>query len=235
VPLVVAANRDEALARPSTGPRRWEGSPALVAPRDEKAGGTWLGVNAHGLFVGVTNRFAAPQDPGRASRGHLVLSALRHPDARTLHAALAGLRPTDYNAFHLLYADRHGAHLTWSDGERLHQQELAPGLHVLTERSFHAGLSAREAWVRARWPAAAQAEPEALMALLGGHAPEDALPLEAPCVHLPALEYGTRSSMVLTLEEDWDRSRLWWADGPPCTTPFRDLTPLLVGLAPRAA
>ena len=57
--LQVAANRDEFLARPADPPTpsadgRW------LAPRDRQAGGTWLGVNRAGLFVGVTNRFGRP-------------------------------------------------------------------------------------------------------------------------------------------------------------------------------
>jgi len=73
--LQVAANRDEFLARPASPPEpsadgRW------LTPRDLQAGGTWLGVNAGGLFVGVTNRSAGPRDSSRRSRGLLVLDAL---------------------------------------------------------------------------------------------------------------------------------------------------------------
>lgn len=67
VPLVVAANRDEALDRPAVGPFIWE--QGFLAPRDERAGGTWLGLTRSGLFVGVTNRFPTLRDAARASRG----------------------------------------------------------------------------------------------------------------------------------------------------------------------
>lgn len=40
-PLVIAANRDERLDRPASGPTRWAGE-KFFAPRDEQAGGTWL-------------------------------------------------------------------------------------------------------------------------------------------------------------------------------------------------
>ena len=76
-PLVIAANRDEHLDRPASGPRLWPStSPPFLAPRDEKAGGTWVGLNQRGVFVGVTNRFGAAHDAGRASRGQLVVDAL---------------------------------------------------------------------------------------------------------------------------------------------------------------
>ena len=66
-PVVVAANRDEALDRPATGLRHWPGEPFL-APRDERAGGTWLGLTRSGMFVGVTNRFPSEKHPERTSR-----------------------------------------------------------------------------------------------------------------------------------------------------------------------
>ena len=56
-PLIVATNRDEQLSRPSTPPQLHAGNPAWIAPRDEVAGGTWLGLNERGLFVGVTDGF----------------------------------------------------------------------------------------------------------------------------------------------------------------------------------
>jgi uncharacterized protein with NRDE domain len=63
-PLVVAANRDEALDRPSGPPRRYPlGERSVLAPEDKVGGGTWLGVNDQGLFVGITNRFGLPKDP----------------------------------------------------------------------------------------------------------------------------------------------------------------------------
>src|SRR5262247_4444821 len=82
--LQIAANRDEFLARPAAAPMpsvdgRW------LAPRDLQAGGTWLGVNAAGLFVGVTNRTSGPRDATRRSRGLLVLDGLEAADAASLH------------------------------------------------------------------------------------------------------------------------------------------------------
>ena len=64
--LAVSGNRNELLARPSSGPRIDEHG--VLAPRDELAHGTWLGLNRHGLFVCVTNRREAMIDPARKSR-----------------------------------------------------------------------------------------------------------------------------------------------------------------------
>ena len=84
IPLAVGANRDEFYGRPAEGPalRNLEFS-AIVAPLDIRAGGTWLGLNEHGLFAAVTNRPMQEQasDPQRRSRGLLVLDALRERSA----------------------------------------------------------------------------------------------------------------------------------------------------------
>src|ERR1700691_1210480 len=99
--LVVAANRDEMLARPAVPPFLWPGAPRVISPRDEVALGTWLGLNEHGLFVGVTNRAGAPPDRSLRSRGILVAESLRARSAAALHARLADLDPRAYNPFHL--------------------------------------------------------------------------------------------------------------------------------------
>src|SRR4029453_10889790 len=98
--LQVAANRDEFLARPAAPPMpsddgRW------FAPRDLQAGGTWLGVNAGGVFVGVTNRTSGPRDPSRRSRGLLVLEALESRDGESLPARASAPDPAPHNGFHL--------------------------------------------------------------------------------------------------------------------------------------
>lgn len=220
LPLVVAANRDERLDRAATGPRRWPGT-SFVAPRDEVAGGTWLGLTASGMFVGVTNRFGAPRDAARESRGALVVEALGRGSAREVHASLADLDARRFNAFHLLYADRDAAFVTWSDGAIVRRHQLGPGLHVVTERSLGGDDRARTELAAALWaPIAAAGKPDvpALESLLRQHRPDD--PLGGTCVHLPAFNYGTRSSLVLLLGETRPATRLFWAEGPPCTAPF---------------
>ncbi len=230
---VAPARRGRQPRRAPGAPRRppflWSGAPRILAPRDEQAGGTWLGLNEHALFVGITNRAGAPPDRTRQSRGALVTDALLAPSAAALHARLAGLDPRAYNPFHLLYADRESAHLTWSDGEALHREDLGPGLHVITERSFGASPDARGANVRRLAEAlGADRSPASLGALLAHHADN---PSSAVCVHADAFGYGTRSSLVLTLGATWAETRWRWAEGKPCVTPFEDQGALVAALA----
>lgn len=229
LPLVVAANRDEALDRPASGPALRSGRVPYLAPRDERAGGTWLGLNAHGLFVGITNRFGAGRDPQRASRGALVTQALEVESARELHAQLARLAPARFNPFHLLYADRDAAFETWCDGAACHQRTLEPGLHVLTERSHGAADDAlREPRVRETWRAADvrdSSELERLREVLVIHDPVSRI--GGTCVHAEELNYGTRSSLLLAIGELPSASRMLWAEGRPCEHPHGDVSALL--------
>src|SRR5262245_2305686 len=105
VPLVIAANRDEFLARPAAPPAFFaaaECRPAFPAPQDLQAGGTGMGVNEHGLFVGLTNRPVAAKPAHARSRGLLVLDGLSRKSATDAAAEANAQRYTHYSAFNLL-------------------------------------------------------------------------------------------------------------------------------------
>lgn len=89
--LVVVANRDEQLDRASSPPFRWR--EGFFAPRHDVAGGTWLGVNDDGVFVGITNRYLGGKDATRASRGELDGPAKANGRGRSVAHAVGG-RPS---------------------------------------------------------------------------------------------------------------------------------------------
>ncbi len=236
-PLVVAANRDEWLARPTEALATLrERSPRLLGGRDLLAGGTWLAVGEHGLVAALTNRPAqAGRDASRRSRGELPLVAACATDAEAGASALASsVRGEDYNPCWLLVGDGLSLHYAEIDAGAPAPVPLPPGLHVLENRPLGAG-SPKAAFVRLRAQAAldqalASADPAgqlmpALGALLGSHdVPPNADPgrlreAQAACVH--AGPYGTRSGMIVIVP-DAGPPRLRFADGPPCTALWRD-------------
>jgi len=227
--LAVTGNRNEFLARPASPPRVWPELPGVLMPRDEVAGGTWLGLTARGLFVCVTNRRSAAPDPARPSRGLLVLEALRAPDAAAVRQMASALPPSRYNGFHLVFADAREAGVAICDGERLEVRTLAPGdAHLVTERSYGAGEGVREAEVL-REVAPLLLHPEVTAAMLRPpmqrHGPS---PLEGACVHADEFGYGTRSSIQLVLRSSGPD--LLWTQGHPCTEPPTDLSPAAAAL-----
>ncbi|MBL8914486.1 MAG: NRDE family protein [Archangium sp.] len=222
VPFWVAANRDELRSRPATPPA-WRNGAKFLSPRDEQAGGTWLGLTRAGMFVGVTNRFPSERFLDRESRGQLVLEALEAASALALHAQLSTLSAKRFNTFHLLYADRTAAYVTWSDGEQIHHSVLPPGLHVVTERSLGGDDRGRTALIEAAIPSLERGPeglptPLALQQLLARGDKGD--PVRGVCVDLPQFDYGSRSSLVMTMGAEPSQTRWWWAEGRPDRTPF---------------
>src|SRR3989441_1470021 len=220
--LAVSGNRNELLARPASARRVEKG---VLAPRDELAHGSWLGLNRHGLFVCVTNRRGAMVDPSRKSRGLLVLEAVQARSARGLHDALAELHGDRHNGFHLAYADLSDAFVSWSDGFAAHHPPLAAGqVKVIPERSLGAGEAARERSVAAAF-AGLDPDLRAWREPMTKHASE---PLESACVHADAVGYGTRSSLQLLVRPS--DARALWTDGHPCVNPARDISEMAQGL-----
>jgi uncharacterized protein with NRDE domain len=225
-PLVIAANRDEYFERPAEGLalREFVGG-RIVAPRDVRAGGSWLGVNFHGVFAALTNRRSDAPDPARRSRGLLVLDALRAETAAAAADALEDLAIDAYNPFNLLMADAATAHVLSYEGKAV-RFDLDPGAHVVGNVHPLDRGSEKLERVRALAERAVDAPEESLLDALAeicrDHDGDGAF--DAACVH--AGSYGTRSSTLLRLGGA-DGGELRFAAGAPCQSPYLDFTALL--------
>jgi uncharacterized protein with NRDE domain len=237
-PLVVAANRDELLARPAAPPARLQDPAGVVAGRDLEAGGTWLGARVDDglLIVGVLNRrpeAVTPRSPtGARSRGLLAMRTLRAHDLTDAAAAVESEDGGAYGPFNLFVADLDAA-VVYDNGAGLRRTELAPGLSVLTNLDVRDPRCPRRAAAAARFgelegylredPAPADLV-AALAAVLGDHdagiEPNPEAPYSRICVHAGA--YGTRSSSIVFVERVGAVAELRYhhAEGPPCRTAF---------------
>lgn len=226
-PVLLGANRDENKDRPADAPKLIRaGSRQILAPKDLQAGGTWLGINDAGLFVGITNRFGAPKDDLRRSRGEIPLLALAHENPQQAIASLLALSPKDYNAFHLLLTNREHASIVWSDGEQFHEEILKPGLHTLTESSFCAGPPDRESFIRHELENCVQNDAlniERLQQFLGEKKEPS---FHGLCVDIPEINYATRSATVYSENANGKKSFLYTAT-PPNTPQWEDLSHLI--------
>jgi uncharacterized protein with NRDE domain len=208
-PLVVAANRDEFLDRPSAPLALWEDG-RVVAGRDLAAGGTWMGVTRAGRFAALTNfRDPAARRSGARSRGDLVAGFLRGEESPASYARSAVASREDFADFNLLVGDAGG--LWYASSALATASPVEPGLHTLSNHLLDslwpksgralAGLSA----------SLAQVDPvPALLAVLGdrGHPSPEQLPdtgvgpererILGP-VRIEAPGYGTRCSTVLLM------------------------------------
>jgi uncharacterized protein with NRDE domain len=197
--LVAIANRDEFHERPTAPLMQWNDGSGIIAGRDERLGGTWLGVSEGGRFALVTNfRKDGYPKPGLASRGALVTDWLENkPDAD--FAAM--------NPFHLLrIAPVRAEHVTnWPEPAI---QPLAPGFHGVSNGAFDKPWPKTGRLVAAlgEWCTAGDDDAEALLAVLTDETP---LPAESDSegpeqrmspIFIRDSIYGTRSSTVVMVD-----------------------------------
>lgn len=230
-PLVVATNRDEAYDRPSAPPRWLDGDTPVLAPLDERAGGTWMGATLGGVWVGLTNRRAGVNEPGLRSRGLLGRDLLSAGSAAEAVSRLVSLDER-YNPFHVVIADADRIVVVEYEAGKSDVRPLSAGCHVVTNRPSdeHAEEpKAMRAWrllyESGLWPAergrpAPQDLESRLVAILGDHGVEGN---DALCLH--GERYGTLSAAIWRIAWRAGRAgehdvRLAFADGPPCTTLF---------------
>lgn len=232
-PVIAAANRDEFLARPATLPRLLSAKPRIVGPRDEQAGGTWIGVGEGGMFAGLTNRpHAQDRDPSRRSRGEVTLAALAGPSVEAVLEKIGTLPLGRYNGFHLFCAGPGGAGGVVY-GSEVVSRRLEPGLHVITNRGIDLEDQPKDGRIRALLGPIAEIRSvevalERLERTLRDHGGENIL--ERVCIH--GSLYGTRSASFIALHaSDPEKSRYLHAEGRSCETPWKEVSDLLMSVA----
>jgi len=129
--LILAANRDEFYARPTSYAHWWENE-EFLAGKDLKGGGTWLGVSKSGNVAAVTNyRDPANIRPDAKTRGNLVTDYLNGFDGKGKdYLQLVSSQAGDYNGFNLLIMENEKA-LHFSNYENK-VSEVTSGTHLLT-------------------------------------------------------------------------------------------------------
>ena len=218
-PLVVAGNRDEFFARP-TAAADWWTDRELLAGRDLKAGGTWMGVAHNARFAALTNyRDPQNQRPDAPSRGSLVADFVTS-DAPPL-AALDRLAhdASRYNGFNLLAAQWQGDDGgLWVVGgpDAARATPVAPGVHALSNARLDTSWPKVDYAIDGlRVALASEVDADGLVTAAFGMlddrtiADDERLPttgiplateraLSAPFIRMPG--YGTRASTVLVVE-----------------------------------
>lgn len=219
--LVIAANRDEFYNRPTAQAHFWPDAPGLLAGRDLRSNGTWLGVTRAGRVAMLTNfREPGKEDPSCPSRGELVTGFLL--SRQTVEEYLSWLQANGdrYNGFNLIFGTLEK--LVYFSNRANYPTFLSPGIYGLSN-----GL------LDDPWPKVIKGKEGLSSALRNGLADDSSAlfkiledqnkpPLHlVPCTGLdPSLEYdlssifvqrsgyGTRASTLL-LAEDGTRVLFW--------------------------
>lgn len=203
--LVVIGNRDEFHERPAAPLAQWDNGSGIIAGRDLKSGGTWLGVSTGGNFVLVTNlRGYGLPDPSRRSRGELV--------TRLLEGETAPSELDQYNPFDLIHSGSGEAHFLTNRPQPT-QARLAHGVYGLSNGTLD------EPWAKTMqlkaalidWLPTETTDPAALLSALASEdlgdyglhprGPSDvAVEAEETPVFIRNPLYGTRCSTVVTVD-----------------------------------
>lgn len=224
-PIVLAANRDEFLDRQGEPPRLWKtGGVPFLAPRDPRAGGTWIGCNANGMAAAVTNRALPRQSAGAPSRGLLTAGVL----ACTTPADAADFLRSEtdraaFSGFNLLCADSGGAFIAHYNGD-LRVTALPPGVHIIGNTDLNDAACWKVARARALIESMDTADIDALVrglkAMCADHTPPNAGwpgDPEPICVHDTAR--GTLSSSIISISSSREVGYLH-AQGRPCEAEY---------------
>ena len=129
--LVFAANRDEFYNRPTQPIAFWDEAPYLLAGKDLKDKGTWLGITRNGRISAITNFRDPPYHMDNApSRGALVKNFLTGEKSPQHYLAEVQSTGSQFNGFNLLTGDQTGL---WYTSNRLKSiKKIIPGLYGLS-------------------------------------------------------------------------------------------------------
>ncbi|GAB1269596.1 NRDE family protein [Aurantivibrio infirmus] len=134
-PLILAANRDERYDRPTAPAAFWQDSPKVLAGRDMKAGGSWLGITRQGKFAAITNlRGGANTQADLISRGHLVSDFLVSDVDPVDYCESVVAKADRYNGFNLLIGDK--KEFVYCNNDKA-LEILTPGIYGLSNHKLN--------------------------------------------------------------------------------------------------
>lgn len=226
--MVVAANRDERYDRPSAAPGLLNSAPKMIAGKDLRAGGTWLGVNEHGVVAAILNRRSngvAVAGGDVRSRGLLCMDLLNQQSAAAA-GAFIGQHRERYNPFAALVADRTEAIIFYNNDGKIFAQPLRPGLHVFSsaaEFDLQSAKAERAHRLFARFDDQRMRTcswVKGLQSVLADHTLSGACadPGDAVCVH--RRESGTVSAGIIRIGAINPVAEFLHCEGAPCANSF---------------
>jgi uncharacterized protein with NRDE domain len=128
--LIAAANRDEYYERPSSPVSFWEDATQVLAGRDLKEGGTWMGITREGKFAAITNfRNPSALKKGAPSRGKLVSNFLTGSESAAFYVDKISRQAQKYNGFNLICGDHKDLFVYSNQGKT---EKLEAGIYGLS-------------------------------------------------------------------------------------------------------
>ncbi len=226
-PILVAANREEYFDRPSLSPSIQSGKPRILSGIDQKSGGTWLGVNQNGMFVGVCNRVTSRPLFGQRSRGLLAMDLLRSGTAAAgLERAQAEFAKTRYEGCNIIVADAENGYCIHAD-ERQEVVELREGLNIIGARNLNDPEDQRVQMARRLLTLQTLDSPVKFLAVASKVFARAPVGPGRPSMVVRNNDYGTVSSSLIALGVKPRDAIYQFCNGAPDQAKFEDCSPML--------
>lgn len=211
-PLILAANRDEYYKRPTAPLDYWATHPNVLAGRDLKANGTWLGITTTGRIAAITN-YRERGDPieKAPSRGDLIRNYLTANSVPWQYLKKIRKIGQAYNGFNLIAGDADGLFYTSNRADQIHK--LRPGLHGISNHLLNTSwpkVKNGKARLQGQLNGNEKMDPENIFKILADRSmpaddelPDTGVGLEWERILSPLFisspNYGTRSSSIVLI------------------------------------
>ncbi len=212
--LILGANRDEFLERPTLALDYFDERQTILAGKDLRGGGTWFGVNVFGKIAAITNyRDPAFNTRSGLSRGLIIRDYLESRESPESFLEKLAQNGDNYNGFNLLVGDM--KELLYYSNASGEIKQLVPGLYGLSNHLLDTDWPKVARGKEKLRKALAQSDSgmiPAVFSLLEDTArpqdkelPETGVGLEwerlLSTIFISASTYGTRSSAVLCITD----------------------------------
>jgi uncharacterized protein with NRDE domain len=221
-PLIIAANRDEFYERPTQASHFWPEHSTMLAGRDLRAGGTWMGITTNGDIAALTNiRAPGKERAGAISRGELVTNFLLSSNKQNEYLSTLQKTHLNYNGYNLLFGNITQLQVYNSFDNTAF--DLQKGVYGLSNASLDSPWPKLDMGKSALAHYCQQADNlnfEHLFELLGNNVPakeedlpDTGIPLELEkklsSIFIQSPTYGTRSSTVLLIDK---QQNVYWEE-----------------------
>ena len=226
-PILVACNREETYDKICPSPSIHSGKPRILASIDQQSGGTCLGINQNGLFVGLIRRkkYGVPMSP--RSRSVLCREMLRTGSARqAMDLALEELHTGQYDGANYVVADSECGYVIHASTEP-EVSELEQGLNIVGQGDLGDSRDERVAMANRLLTLQTLDSPVKFLAVASKVLARSPSAPGRPSMVIREKDYGTVSSTLISLGKKPRDAIYQYANGAPDEAKFEDFSPLL--------
>jgi len=226
-PILVAFNRDSPLDQIFPSPSIQSGKPRVLASPDQN-GGTCLGINQNGLFVGMTSRNKRGEPHANfKSRKLLCREILKSASARDgLNLAMEELHAGQYRGANFVIADPESGWVVHA-GNDLNACELQQGLSIVTDKDVNDRKDARGSMAQRLLTLQTLDSPVKFLAIASKVLARSPISPNRPSMVVREEDFGTVSSTLIAVGKKPRDAIYQYANGAPDEAKYEDYSPML--------